>query len=56
VIRVAIELRETSQKIERSDVLNAYTKGPFYCVYREGGLVEKYPVSAIFRVTEEYAA
>jgi hypothetical protein len=54
-LTVKIELRETSQPIVRDDVLNTYTKGPLYVIYREGGFVEKYPVSSLFRVTEDYS-
>jgi hypothetical protein len=53
MIRVSIELAETSLKIERAAV-NAYIKGPFYCVY-DGSKVEKYPLANIWRVTEDYS-
>jgi len=52
-INVKISLTETSQTIEH-DAKNTYTKGPFYCVYMPDGTVFKYPVSNIWRVTEEY--
>jgi hypothetical protein len=51
-LKVVIQLTETSQPIEHAAV-NAYTKGPFYCVYL-GGKVYKYPVANIWRVVEEY--
>lgn len=54
MITVKIELTETSQHIRRDDVVNTYTKGPFYCVYRHGEVVEKYPIASIWRVTETY--
>ena len=46
---------EQSQPIVREDVVNAYTKGLFYCIYRENGKVEKYPIQALFRVVEDYS-
>jgi hypothetical protein len=54
-VRIRIELKETSQPIEITDALNAYTKGPLFCVYREGNVVDKYPVTNIWRVREQYA-
>jgi hypothetical protein len=53
MIVVCVQLIETSQKIEHL-AENTYTKGPFYCVYAEG-MVHKYPLRNIWRVTEEYA-
>lgn len=55
MIRVKIELKETSQPIERGDVLNSYTKGPMFVLYRDGGVVEKYPIANVWRVTEDYS-
>jgi hypothetical protein len=53
MIKVKISLQETSQVIEHT-AKNTYTKGPFFCVYDDDGLVHKYPVASIWRVTEEY--
>ena len=53
-MRVTIQLTETAQGVELDDVVNAYTKGPFYCVYRSGGVVQKFPLTHIWRVTETY--
>jgi inhibitor of KinA sporulation pathway (predicted exonuclease) len=53
VITVKIALTETSQVIEH-EARNAYTKGPFYCVYATDGTVYKYPVVNIWRVAEQY--
>jgi hypothetical protein len=53
MIKVLIHIREQSQPIER-EAINTYTKGPLYCVYLGNGKVEKYPISEIFRVTEDY--
>lgn len=33
---------------------STYTKGLFYCVYCEDGMVHKYPIMHIFRVIEGY--
>lgn len=53
MIEVLIELKETSQAIPLA-ARNTYTKGPFYCVYTVEGLVYKFPIANIWRVTEEY--
>ena len=55
MIKVKVELLETSQGIERN-ALNTYTKGPLYCVLKDDGTVEKFPLVHIFRITEEYGA
>ena len=52
-MKVSVHLRETSQPVEH-DAANAYTKGPFYCVYVLGEGVYKYPVEHIWRVKEDY--
>lgn len=54
MIRVSIDLKETSQAIVRDDVVNAYSKGPFYVLYRATGQTEKYPLANIWRVVEDY--
>jgi hypothetical protein len=54
MIRVEVHLVDQSQPIVRDDVLNAYSKGGFYCLFRQGGTVEKYPIPSIWRVTEQY--
>lgn len=53
MIKVKISLIETSQVIEHT-AKNTYSKGPFFCVYEESGLVHKYPIANIWRITEEY--
>lgn len=53
MIKVKISLLETSQVIEH-EAKNTYTKGPLFCVYAADGLVYKYPVTNIWRVSEEY--
>lgn len=54
-MKVGVELRETSQPIVRSDALNTYQKGDLFVVLREGGIVEKYPMVRVFRITEDYS-
>ena len=51
-MRIEIWLKETSQPIVL-EAVNAYTKGPFYCVY-DGVSVSKWPIANIFRVVEDY--
>ena len=57
-MRVEIQLERTSQKIVYDNVLNAYTKGPMYCVLireTDRRVVHKFPVDHIFRVVEDYS-
>ena len=51
---IEIYLKETSQRITFEDVKNAYTKGPFYCVYTKDNFVYKYPINNIFNIKESY--
>ncbi len=53
-MKVEIHLKDQSHPISR-EVVNAYVKGPFYCVYLHTGKVEKYPLQIIWRVTEDYS-
>jgi hypothetical protein len=53
-MKVEIYLKETSQRITFEDAKNAYTKGPFYCVYTQDNFVYKYPVANLFNVKESY--
>ena len=55
MIRVRIELKETSQAIEL-EATNTYTKGLLYCAYLTSGLVQKFPLANVWRITEEYRA
>jgi len=57
MIRVSVQLTETSQPIVYENVINTYTKGYLYCIYVEGEDVFRHPLigpSAIWRVKEEY--
>jgi hypothetical protein len=49
---VAVHLLHQSEPIERTDVLNTYSKDGLFCVMQDDGRVEKYPLQHIFRVTE----
>jgi hypothetical protein len=56
-MKIEIQLKETSQKIEHEDARNTYQKGSFYCVYDDhivGGKVYKYPIGNIWRIIEDY--
>jgi len=53
-MKIEIQLKETSKIITHYNVINAYTKGSFYCVYEEGEIVYKYPLNNIWRVREDY--
>lgn len=54
-MRIEVWLKETSQPILYEDATHAYTKGPFYCIYRASdGRVTKYPLDNIWRVIESY--
>lgn len=56
-MRVEIQRNETSQPIVYEAALNAYTKGPMYCVLfeRDGKrITHKFPLCSIFRVIEDY--
>jgi hypothetical protein len=57
-MRIEIQRNETSNAIVYEEVLDAYTKGPMYCVLfvnRDGDrVVHKYPVCSLFRVIEQY--
>lgn len=56
-MKVYIHRDETSQPISYVDVINAYTKGPLYCVLIERNkeqVVHKYPLCSIFRIVESY--
>lgn len=56
-MRIEIQRNETSQPIVYNTVLNAYTKGPMYCVmFEKDGerVTHKYPLCSLFRVIEDY--
>lgn len=56
IMHIEIQRNETSQPIIY-DAINAYTKGPMYCVLLEKDgkrVTHKYPLCSIFRVIEDY--
>lgn len=56
-MKIEIQRNETSQPIVYEDILNAYTKGPMYCVmFMKDGkrMTHKYPLVTLFRVVEDY--
>jgi len=56
-MKIEIQRNETSQPLEYNGVINAYTKGPMYCVMfeKEGKRVtHKFPLISLFRVIEDY--
>lgn len=56
-MRIEIQRNETSQPLVYENALNAYTKGPMYCVLIEKDgqrITHKFPVCSIFRVIEDY--
>lgn len=56
-MKIEIQRNETSLPIVYQDVINAYTKGPMYCILfaKDGDVVaHKYPLCSIFRVIEQY--
>jgi len=57
-MKIEIQLKESSLPQIYENVINAYTKGPVYCVLfvnSEGKRVtHKYPLCSIFRIIEDY--
>ena len=56
-MNIQIQRAETSYPIDYVDVINAYTKGPMYCVLFERNgvrVTHKYPLCSLFRVVEDY--
>jgi len=56
-MNISIQRNETSQAIQYN-ALNAYTKGPMYCVLLEMDgkrVTHKYPLCSLFRVIEDYS-
>jgi len=51
---VIVHLKDQSQPLIYENVLNAYEKGSFYCVYVIGEIVYKHPISEIWRIKEDY--
>ena len=53
-MKIEIHLLSQSKAIVYENVKNAYTKDGMYCIYKEDGFVDKYPMVNIFRVRESY--
>jgi hypothetical protein len=53
-MKIEIHLLSQSKAIVYENVKNAYTKDGMYCIYKEDGFVDKYPMVNIFRVMESY--
>ena len=54
MIKVFVQLTESSQPIEYRDVLNTYQKGDMFVIYVEGEVSYKHPMNTIWRVKEDY--
>ena len=54
IMKIEIHLLSQSKAIMHENVKNAYTKDGMYCIYKEDGFVDKYPMVNIFRVRESY--
>lgn len=55
-MKIEIHRNETSKPLVY-EAINAYTKGPMYCVLVENDkkiMVHKFPLCSIFRVIEDY--
>ena len=53
-MKIEVHLLSQSKAIVYENVKNAYTKDGMYCIYKEDGFVDKYPLVNIFRVRESY--
>lgn len=56
-MKIEIQRAESSYPILYETVINAYTKGPMYCVlFEKDGqrITHKYPLCTLFRVIEDY--
>jgi len=54
LIRVSVQLKETSQPIVYNKAVNLYQKGSLICIYLASEVVVKYPVADIFRIEQDY--
>ena len=55
-MRIEIQRNETSQPLVY-EAMNAYTKGPMYCIlFEKDGkrVTHKFPICSLFRVIEDY--
>jgi hypothetical protein len=56
--KIEIQRNESSESIVYEDAINAYTKGPMYCILFTNSkgerVTHKFPVCSLFRVIEQY--
>jgi len=53
-MKIEVHLLSQSKAIVYENAKNAYTKDGMYCIYKQDGFVDKYPLINIFRVRESY--
>ena len=54
-MNIKVHLLSQSNPVKYTDVKNTYTKDGLYCVYKNDGTVDKFPLVNIFRITENYS-
>ena len=56
--KIEIQRNESSEPIVYENAINAYTKGPMYCILFVNShgerITHKFPVMSLFRVIEQY--
>ena len=55
-MKIEVHRNESSYVLTYENVVNAYTKGPMYCIlFEKDGrrIVHKYPLCSIFRIEED---
>ncbi len=51
-MKVLVHRLDQSQPIEIEGVRNTYQKGDLFCVMKNDGIVDKFPIIHIFRIRE----
>ena len=51
-MKVLVHLYTQSQPVEIVDVRNTYQKGDMFCILKNDGIADKFPLFHIFRVRE----
>ena len=54
MIRVNVQLKESSQPVVYENVLNTYQKGDLFVIYTKDERSYKHPINSIWRIVEEY--
>lgn len=54
-MKVTLRMHQASDPFFFEEVLNAYTKGPLYCMRMKEGYTLKFPLISIFSIREEKA-